>query len=211
MQPLPKEVQHSILTDRKSLLTHTDLIPDPRYPLFEETLLYLLQMCHHFQPQRILDTGSGLTSLLLRKYNPDSLVVTVEDDDAWMEKTRKLFHRFDLDLYRNHDRSFITPKVFSQYNWKPKFDMLMHDMGNMNNRPLTLVGFVSHLTHKCTILLDNFGIFPYKELAHPFLLSKGFLPLHPTDPMTVSTDNAGGFAAYTRGHAKTQPLYNRLL
>ena len=210
-QSLPNDTKKAILADRKALLKHTDLIPDPRYPLFEETLLYLMAICHHYQPKRILETGSGLTSILLRKYNPKALLITVDDDNHWLEQTDKLFHRFDPHLHHQHQRSIINERVFKQYPWNEKFDMLVHDIGNMSLRLHTLPSFITYTTPQCVTLLDNFGISPYKELAHPFLLSKGFVPLYPTDPMTLTVSNAGGFAVYTRGHRLTKDLYNILL
>jgi len=200
-----------ILTTREKLLAHTDLIPDPRYPLFEDTLLYLLQMCEIYKPERILDTGSGLTSILLRKYNPNSMIITLDTDDDWLQKTHQLFARFDPLLHSRHRSSLMNKKRFEHHTWKPKFDLLCHDLGNMTTRIITLPGIITYMAPQCVALFDNFGVPPFNSLAHPFLLSKGFLPLHPADPMTVSTADAGGFAAYTRGHIKTQPLYNRLL
>lgn len=211
LQSLPNDMEMSLLADREALLKHTDLIPDPRYPLFEKTLLFLMKMCHNYKPQRILDTGSGLTSILLRKYNPDALVVTVDNDDYWKKKTDELFKRFDLTLYRKHLHSLMSNRMFKQYPGMENFDMLVHDMGNMEVRIHTLPSFIDRTAETCTVLIDNFGISPFKELAHPFMLSKGFIPLYPTDPISLSQKEAGEFAVFHRGYQWSKPLYNTLL
>lgn len=210
MQELDDDVKISILNDRKALLEHTDLIPDPRYPLFERTLLYLMKICFHFKPKRILDTGSGLTSILLRKYNPEALVVTVDNDDHWLDNTRKLFQRFDQDLYYEHIQSIMSDTVFRQYPWEEKFDLLVHDIGNMTLRLHSLPPFITYMNQKCVALFDNFGISPYKELAYSFLLSKGFVPLSHADPLSLTSRNAGEFVVFIREPQPAQLLYNRL-
>ena len=211
LQSLPNRMEMLILEDRNALLEHKDLIPDPRYPLFTKTLLFLMKMCYNYKPKRILDTGSGMTSILLRKYNPDAMVVTVDNNDYWKKKTDELFKRFDVELYNKHVHSLMSDRVFKQYPWDEKFDMLIHDIGNMDFRLHTLPTFIAYAAESCVALFDNFGVPPYKELAHPFLLSKGFIPLYPADPMSLSMKDAGEFATYHRGYPSSKPLYNILL
>lgn len=191
---LDPQVQKSIIEDRELAFTYTDLIPNSKYPLFEETMLYLFDLIQKVQPGRVLDTGSGLTSILLRKYFPRIPITTVDNNKDWLAKTGELGRRFNTSRH-----NFILWEDFLLIEVMRKtFDFIIHDLGNMATRLDTLDTVLTYATPKCHILLDNFGIPKYKEYAMRRLTSMNFTPIYPSSPMKLSTSNAGGFAAFVR-------------
>jgi predicted O-methyltransferase YrrM len=54
-----------------------------------ETAACLLQICETFRPERVLDTGSGYSSYVLRRYAREhgATVVSVDTDKAWLGRT----------------------------------------------------------------------------------------------------------------------------
>lgn len=192
---LDPEVQKSIIEDRHLAFTWTDLIPNPKYPLFEETMLYLFDLLFKVRPSRVLDTGSGLTSVLLRKYLPKTPITTVDNSKDWLAKTGELGRRFNVSRH-----NYILWDEFLLIEvMRGTFDFIVHDLGNMATRLDTLDTVLDYATPKCHILLDNFGIPKYKEYAMKQLTSQGYRPLFPPDPMKLNVGNAGGFAAFARG------------
>lgn len=191
---LDPQVQQSIIEDRHLAFTWTDLIPNSRYPLFEETMLYLFDLLYKVKPDRILETGSGLTSALLRKYCPDATIFSVDHDQAWLDKTGEIVRRFAVDR-----RHFYLWKDFLLLSVVKPFDFIIHDLGNMEIRMDTIDTVMGYANSSfCWVLLDNFGIPKYKEYAMKQLTSLGFVPLFPLNPMKLNVSNAGGFAAFAR-------------
>ena len=72
-------------------------ISTPDMAISFETAIFLKEICHNLQPQKILDLGSGFTSFLLRYYAktqqsiPD--VYSIDNQAKWLEKTKLFFIR----------------------------------------------------------------------------------------------------------------------
>lgn len=189
---LDESTIQSIITDRKLAFTWIDLIPDSRYPLFEPTMLYLFDLLRKVLPLRILDTGSGLTSVLLRKHYPNTTIITVDNNKDWLEKTGELGRRLNVNRHGYHmwDDFLLIDEI--------PFDFIIHDLGDMKTRLDTLDTVLRYAAPKCHMFLDNFGIPKYKEYAMNRMNSLGFTPVFPPSPMRLDVSNAGGFAAFVR-------------
>ena len=60
---------------------------------------FLLALCRTVSARRILDLGSGLSSLVFRRYVaglPAARVWTVDDDASWLSQTATLLRQHDL-------------------------------------------------------------------------------------------------------------------
>ncbi len=51
-----------------------------------ETAACLLQICETFRPERVLDTGSGYSSYVPRRYDHGATVVSVDTDEGWLRR-----------------------------------------------------------------------------------------------------------------------------
>ena len=94
------------------------------------TAAVLLQFCESRSPRRLLDTGSGYSSYVLRRYAKESgaEVVSVDDDAAWMTKTEGFLAEYDLaDTGR-----LLSWEEFREE--KDKFDLIFHDLGTGGTR-----------------------------------------------------------------------------
>lgn len=188
-------VKSYICNDRKKALGMKDLIPHKGYPIFEETSLYMIEMCHRYKPERILDTGAGWTSVLLRKFWPHAEIVSVEMEQLWLDRAAELIRRFQMDgIGQLHLWSDFLKQIH------PWFDFISHDLGNMAIRQETLATVVSFLDPKGIMFLDNFGVSGYKEFAGAYLMSHRFKPVYPKNPMAMDVSYAGRFAVYARGY-----------
>lgn len=196
LSPKYKALHQAVIKDRQQCLAWTDLIPDSRYPLFEETTLHLIELCQVHHPQTILDTGTGITSVLLRKYNPTAHVVSVDNNDVWLEKTQEMLRR--SGFIRNGQ--LLSWKTFLdlQQRQPQTFDLISHDMGNMATRLITLPKVLNMLKPQGAVLLDNLGCPGYKEYAIPLMYYHRFHSLHPTNPETLTGSNAGDFGTFIR-------------
>lgn len=186
-------VRDYILDDREQAFTHIDLIPDQRFPLFEKSMVHLFDLLDAENPLRILDTGSGLTSVLLRKYHPKATIITADDQQDWLDRTKELARRMKVGgtgYYWWHD--------FLQMYFEP-FTFIVHDLGGMDTRANTLDTVLRMASQKrCYLFLDNFGISPYKEYAFRRMTEEGFYSVFPEDPLKLSIKEAGEYAIFFR-------------
>jgi len=108
---------------------YTEKISSPEMAVSLEASLFLASLSKIINPKKVLDLGSGFSSFVLRKYSK-SEVYSFDDDDSWLEKTRD--YLFDEGFEDNN-----------LYSWKDfennlKFDLVFHDIGNMETRKKTL-------------------------------------------------------------------------
>ena len=80
---------------------YTSSVSSPDMAVSLETASYLLAACRIMQPASILDLGSGFSSYTLRTYARDAkvacAVTTVDDEPAWLERSREFLHAQGLD------------------------------------------------------------------------------------------------------------------
>jgi len=184
----------TVLAARETALKWHDLIPNPKYPLFAETVERLFLDLNRYQPTKVLETGSGLTSALLRKFYHGGEVHTVESDPYWLAKTFKICTRMAVactNFFHWHPFKNDTEKYGT-------YDYIIHDMGDMETRKKTLNEVLMFAAPTCVILLDNFGVSGYKAYANRIVRQQGFVSHYPPNPMTLSIDKAGAFAIFGR-------------
>ena len=91
-----------------------------------ETAACLLQMCETYRPERVLDTGSGYSSYVLRRYAMASgaEVVSVETDEAWLAKTSAYLEQMEVGT-----AGLVSWAQFQRTPPQP-FGLIFHDLAN---------------------------------------------------------------------------------
>lgn len=86
---------------------------------------FLLAVCETKRYTRLLDLGSGLSSFIFRTYaneNPGVTVFSVDDDDAWLAKTRGFLKMKGVDA-----SNMMNLPQFLSLN-ETGFDCVLHDL-----------------------------------------------------------------------------------
>jgi predicted O-methyltransferase YrrM len=118
-----------------------------------ESARYLRDLCGALAPRRVLDLGSGFTSVVLRHYassveHPVS-VVSVDDDPRWLERTRVF-----LD---EHGYTQGELRLWSDFANAPgeAFDVVFHDLASGSVRDTAMAVAVGCLSPRGVILFDD--------------------------------------------------------
>ncbi len=145
-----------------------------------ETAVFLTVLCHICNPQRVLDLGSGFSSLVFRlcAVNIDSIrcIWSVDDDLTWLETTRNFLTSSRLSSDNLvHWQTFIEARPES-------FDLVLHDLGRMPVRTKTLKDAIALAHLGGLIVLDDIHKDEYrshvirvlKEMELPFYSLRAF-------------------------------------
>lgn len=146
--------------------------------LAAETLSFLGALVKYYQPARLLEFGSGLSTLFLMKAleeNPSVHLFTVEHSDYYLQKTREsiadnknityLFspiklYEFQLKGFATYDNAYVRriPRNLT-------FDLVLIDgpLGHRFGREAPLYQVAPFLTPKTLILLDDANRDPEQE------------------------------------------------
>jgi predicted O-methyltransferase YrrM len=141
---------------------------------------------------RVLDTGSGFSSLVLRLEavrKPGVQCVSVEDNAMWLEKTRDF-----LRANNAPDENLLLWDQFAASRTYTNFDLIYHDMGGMTTRLFSLPEVTTRLTPEGLLILDDmhFDCFaPHVE--NPLL--NGW---HLSSLIKLTMDSEGRYAAVAR-------------
>lgn len=98
-----------------------------------QTAVFLYYLSERKRPKRILDLGSGFSSYILRLYAQEQKenveVYSIDDNNDWLDKTEEflLSHKLPVDHLMNLDSLDFSSCTNS-------FDLVFHDLGNMNLR-----------------------------------------------------------------------------
>lgn len=103
------------------------------------------------RPRRVLDLGSGFTSCVLRMHaveSGDATVVTIDDDPAWLERSRAFLesNRLPTDEMWTWDEFSASPQPFQ---------LVVHDLGNMSVRAATLPRVLELTAPDGLLVLDD--------------------------------------------------------
>ncbi len=104
---------------------YVSTISTPEMAASLRMLAFLLSLIEVGQYNRIADIGSGLSSLVLRwgsKGSPLAQVVSVDDSQEWLEKTRGFLRRHDVDCDQ-----CVTLEDFLE-NRPSGFDLIFFDL-----------------------------------------------------------------------------------
>lgn len=92
--------------------------------------LYCYRLAELLKPKSVADLGSGFTSAVFRlyqKYNPETVVKSVDDSAEWLEKTRTFLAGQKLST-----ENLLLWDTFQ--NTEETFDIVLYDLGRINTR-----------------------------------------------------------------------------
>jgi predicted O-methyltransferase YrrM len=112
---------------------------------------YLYRLCQSLQPKRILDLGSGVSSVIFRKWAAtvtfDVEIVSVDTDPEWLEKTRT----FIVD----NEELDPTGLQLLDDGITGEFDLVFHDIANGEIRNRLAGVACEHLRPGGVIVFDD--------------------------------------------------------
>jgi len=101
-----------------------------------EVCAFISALMHLFTPKSVLNLGSGFSSYIIRKTaltTKTPYVVCVDDDTEWLSKTRNFLHDKKLT-----DNNLLSWNEFVMSEHWGQFDLVLHDIGNMDTRTAIL-------------------------------------------------------------------------
>jgi predicted O-methyltransferase YrrM len=121
-----------------------------------ELAAFMLTLCKLNKYTKLLDMGSGLSSFVFRLYakdNPGVVVYSVDDDAAWLDKTKQYLQQNRLDI-----SNVFTLDQFMKLG-ESGFDCILHDLNFVEVR-------INYLDHMMQILNKN-GILILDDVHKP--------------------------------------------
>lgn len=152
---------------------------------------FLLFLCETLRPNYILDLGSGFSSFVFRLYakhrDPKPVIWSVDDSREWLEKTTEFLASYELDC-----NSLDTWDSFVRLDQRESFDLILHDLGDMETRKRTFEDVLSFAKPYSVIVLDDFHKQNYKSYVEQ-VLSQHVLRYYSLKSLTM--DKFGRFAS----------------
>ena len=118
-----------------------------------QSVRYLMHICNVLAPARVLDLGSGFSSLALRHYAASAghavSVVSVDDDPRWLDTTRNYLEA--------HGYSEGELRLWSEFSEAPgdPFDVVFHDLASGDLRESAMTVAVRSLSPHGVIVFDD--------------------------------------------------------
>ncbi len=145
-------------------------VSSPEMALSLPTSAFALTLCHVIRPKRILDLGSGFSSLVFRLYAPNGYrpyVLSVDDDERWLDRTSQF-----LKAQGAPADGLVTWDEFTEKK-EPGFDVILHDLGQMDLRARALPTVLSLTAHKGFVIVDDVHKRPYRVAVYRELANHG--------------------------------------
>ena len=123
-------------------------------PISLNTARFLYDWCYEHRPRLILDSGSGFSSFVLRKYKLmvpglNVRVITIDNKESWLDKTRQFLRDCGLGA-----EDCWSASDFSIYSDLFSFDLIFEDY-DINFRNKRLKYDMRHLKNSGHIILDD--------------------------------------------------------
>jgi predicted O-methyltransferase YrrM len=163
-------------------------ISSPEMAASMELAGFMYTLCKANQYKKVLDLGSGLSSFIFRLYAKETLgveVYSVDDDAAWLTKTRGYLEQHHLDT-----NNMFTLQQFVDLK-ESGFDCILHDLNFVEVR-IQYVDFVFRSAKKNgLIIMDDVHKMDYR-----FALLKKLKSLEAScfTLRDMTKDNFGRFA-----------------
>jgi len=133
------------------------------------------------RPSRVLDLGSGLTTLVLRELQrqefPQMIVVTVDTSERWLQTTQTELQRDGLN-----DEHCYTHAEFDALQWEP-FDLISVDEGNLEHRVTIVDALARWCAPRGLLVLDDWKMRDYAQRMTVALTDLGFTVTERYDTM----------------------------
>ena len=132
---------------------YTTSVSRSRSAMSVELACLLTYMCENLNPKTILDTGSGFSSYMFRRYRESSgrecKIYSVDDNPEWLEKTRIFLEGEGLsaDGLMTWDEFLKSPPAV--------FDLVSHDIGPVAGRAQALPKLLQMIGREGVVLVDD--------------------------------------------------------
>jgi predicted O-methyltransferase YrrM len=138
-----------------------------------ETACLLYALACMLRPREALDLGSGFSSYVLRKYAAQSghecLVTSIDDNRHWLDQTRAYLQRKGLNGEQvDHWDEFCRQAPIG------KFDLVFHDLGDMEQRAAALPMVLKCLAPRGVLVLDDMHKSVYRRTAERQAVREGW-------------------------------------
>ena len=181
------EVEKERLGDllRSDYLDYIANVSNEAMAVSYQTACLLLLACEERAPKRILDLGSGFSSLALHRWaqENDALCVSVDNDPKWIEATRAFLG----------DRGITDPTVLEfRQPWQGEYDLIFDDLAAAEHlRKDSLAAVLDCLAPDGVLILDDVHKKPLRDVAEQ-IAAHGPFAYHSMRDWTV--DNFGRYA-----------------
>jgi predicted O-methyltransferase YrrM len=148
-----------------------------------ESATYLLWLCERLAPRRLLDTGSGFSSYVLRGWaaNHDATVLSLDNDLVWLRRTENYLASKGLST-----DGLMEWDKFDALSHEP-FDLVLHDLGDPAVRVASMEAIAGTVAPAGVVLFDDLHFQAvYKEARRVTAVAgRRFLGLRPVtiDPL----------------------------
>jgi tetratricopeptide (TPR) repeat protein len=175
------------LRDRHQALhaAYVEKVSTEAMALSLETAAFAIALAEQLDNPTTLDTGSGFSTAVLRSEGLSN--VAVDDSSEWLERTREFLsdHELRCDelyLWQNHGENPVPDGPF---------DVVIHDLGNMNTRGMTLPDVWDRVAPGGWLILDDMHMAPYRNKVTAFFRR---VDAEVYDCSEFTTDHFGRFA-----------------
>ena len=161
------------------LLNLSAPIPSTRsWAASPDVLLTLLELSQSSTPARILDLGSGMSTLVLAKSAPQATIISIDNSAEFAGKTKKLLETHgvtNVDLRvapLTPHRSGVEWYDLSKFEDISHIDLLFVDgppgSKNLKARHPAIAECVAKLNPRAIVVIDDAGRDGEKDMAHEF-------------------------------------------
>lgn len=126
-----------------------------------ELAKWMYTLCANQEVKKILDLGSGFSSVTFRLYKKlekGIRVYSVDDNKRWVDKTIGFLKNRDLDT-----TNVLEYKNIQKIKRSVEFDLIFYDLGTMDTRRAEFRNVVEkYLKHKSILIADDLHNNSYK-------------------------------------------------
>ncbi|MGW5667238.1 hypothetical protein [Micromonospora sp. NPDC003776] len=160
--PALRELEPDILAARVELAgvhaEYVSRVSTAKMAMSLESAAFLTAYCRRAGVSRVLDLGSGFSSLVFRRCGVPE-VVSVDDHDGWLEATR------DYLEHSGHPGGELMPWRDVDRLDPARFDLVFHDLGSMATRRAALPRVLRLVTDAGVVFLDDVHKPDYRRAA----------------------------------------------
>ena len=134
----------------EAYVDYVHAVSTPDMAISMQTAAFLSALCEGLKPQFILDLGSGFSSFVLRLHataTSQGVVWTIDDDLAWLERTRDF-----LDARRLETDNMLLWRGMPS---SKQFDLVFYDLDGMAMRARELRNVLEHVGPTAILVLDD--------------------------------------------------------
>lgn len=152
---------------------YTSTVSSEVMALSLEASVFLAVLCCIIKPKRILDLGSGFSSVVFRmitsEENPKPVIWSIDDAPEWLDKTRTFLSILNLPT-----DNLITWQTFSEQN-RDTFDFISYDLGYTPVRKALFTEVIPLISPGGLIVLDDVHKHDYRLHAKRVLRKTSLL------------------------------------